>query len=138
MYEALRPNLNFKARRFDDYLIELAQEAERLQLPTVTADGSLAAFKPSQAAFKKPELDAPRTEAQIASAALVAEIAKEHLTVACGLCMREETFHGTDKPEAVKALRKAGWRVGYKGEEQERIEVCSFCVWKRAPKKIAA
>lgn len=45
MYEALRPHLRFPAKPLDVYVAELADLAERKQLPTIAADGSLQPFK---------------------------------------------------------------------------------------------
>jgi hypothetical protein len=136
MYEALAPNLRFRPRTFAEYLIENAQDAERRQLPTLGPAGELVPFK-------VPEVKTPATgDDAIATAAAV--IATETLSVVCTLCTREQTVSAISKEDAVRELRKLGWRYGfrnsliYPGKDPERVEVCPQCVKARAPKLVAA
>lgn len=132
MYDALAPNLRFEARPFEMYLIDLAQEAEREQLPTITADGGLAPFK-------VPEIETRTADDEAATAA--ARIEKQRLAVVCLLCTREAMFTGETKQEVVDELRKAGWRPGVKNantDHAEAVEICPKCVKARAPRMVRA
>jgi hypothetical protein len=136
MYEAMAPNLPFKARSLAEYLIEMAEDAERRQLPVIGEDGQLRAFKP-------PVIEsAPKTDAAIATEAVAEALAKERLWVVCVLCTREDVFRGATKDDAVADARKNGWRVGYKRSSPEaapeQVEVCPACVKARAPRMVAA
>jgi hypothetical protein len=126
MYDALVPNLRFKARSLAEYLIELAHDAERRQLPTIGEDGQFRAFK-------VPELHSePEGDDAIATAAAAEGVAKQHLHVVCAKCTREDVFHGLTKQDAVDALRAAGWRGARKRtardrEERVAVEICPEC-----------
>ncbi|MES2136119.1 MAG: hypothetical protein V4502_03540 [Pseudomonadota bacterium] len=141
MYNALAPNVRFKARPLADYLIELAQDAERQQLPTLGPKGELQEFKTPVINTEPPAVE-PKTDAAIATAAIAEAVAKERLHVVCLLCTREDVFRGVTKEEAVEQLRAAGWRAGskYVGEDVEReaVEMCPRCVKARAPRMRAA
>lgn len=113
MYEALRPNLRFPARRLDEYVSEWREQAEVRQLPIVGEDGTMRAYNVPEV---KTALDK----------ALVEAVAKYHLIVTCRRCTWEETFAGTDRYEAVKRARESGW-VYYHGEESVGFEVCPKC-----------
>ncbi|MES2136990.1 MAG: hypothetical protein V4502_08030 [Pseudomonadota bacterium] len=142
MYNALAPNVRFKARPLSDYLIEIAQDAERQQLPTLGPKGELQEFK--TAVINNPDSFRiePPTDAAIATNAIAEAVAKQRLHVVCLLCTREDVFRGVTKEEAVEALRAAGWRAGSKyvgeGEEREQVEICPRCVKSRAPRMRAA
>jgi hypothetical protein len=113
MYDALMPNLRFKARPLEDYLREWRETAETRQLPVMNPDGT---FRP----YQVPEIT---TEVQ----ALVEEaVAKYHLILTCRRCTREETFGGTDKYTAVRNAREAGW-VYCHGEGSVGFEICPSC-----------
>lgn len=136
MYEAMAPNLRFRPRMFAEYLIENAQQAEQEQLPTLGPGGALVPFK-------VPELKTPATaDDRIATAAAV--IAKEHLHVVCVVCTREETVSAISKEDAVREVRKLGWRYAFKNSlidpslDPERVEVCPNCVKARAPRLVTA
>lgn len=140
MYDALAPNLSFQAKPLDVYMSELAQAAEREQLPTLGEDGH---FKP----FKTPELVSQadtqeKTDGAIATAAVAEAIARERLWVVCTVCTREDVFRGVTKQDAVEDARKAGWRHARKhspdSEDSEAVEVCPACVKARAPRMVGA
>ena len=136
MYEAMAPNLRFKPRTLAEYLIENAQDAERRQLPTLGPGGELVPFK-------VPELKTHATsDDAIATAAAV--IATETLHVVCTVCTREETVGAITKEDAVREIRKLGWRYAWKNSlidssrDPERVEVCPDCVKVRAPRLVTA
>jgi len=130
MYDAMEPYLSFRPKPLADLLIELAQDAEHRQLPTITPQGGL---KP----FTVPELN---SDDALATRAVAVELAKEHLHVVCGLCTFEDVFDGITKADAVRALRKAGWRRAMKHGDLARqtLELCPRCVRSRAPRIHAA
>lgn len=140
MYEAMAPNLPFRPRTFAEYLIENAQSAEREQLPTLGPGGALVPFKVPE--FRSPAKVPASADDAIATAAAV--IAKEHLNVACTLCMREETVSAITREDAVRELRRLGWRYAFKNSlidpsrDPERVEVCPACVKARAPRLVTA
>ena len=134
MYAAMAPNLRFEAKPLATYMIEMAQDAERRQLPTIGEDGN---FKP----FKVPELtSAPGSDEAIATAAVADAVAKQRLLVVCAVCTREDVFRGLSKEDAVKEARAAGWRHAQKhdGDLSQPVEVCPRCVKARAPRIRAA
>jgi hypothetical protein len=110
MYEAITPHLRFKARTFDQYLQEVREDAEARQLPTLAADGTLQGYR-------VPELTS-------LDRALNEAVARVSLTLVCRNCTREEVFAATDRYEAVKAAREAGW-VYDETTESERCPECS-------------
>lgn len=111
MYEAMAPNLHFKARPLHEYLIEAQREAEARQLPTMDAQGNLRPFRPAEL----------KTVQEIVDGALL----EQHLTLTCRKCTRQATFHGARKCDAVEAARKAGWC--YDGTGPVPFEVCPDC-----------
>ncbi len=144
MYDALAPNVRFKARPLHEYLIENAQDAERRQLPTMGPDGQLKAFK-------TPEIhNTPGSDAAVVEKLVGQAVEKEHVHVVCLLCTREDVFGGVTKEDAVITLRAAGWRMGFKAYSRaeaiesstpvprEPIEICPRCVKARAPRMRAA
>jgi hypothetical protein len=125
MYDALKPNLRFKAHPLDTYVIESHQDAEARQLPTIGPDGN---FIP----FRVPEVQTQPGDAEVqklVESAVVDSVARHHLRVTCFKCTKEAVFSGITKQDAVVALREAGWRLKYKPDsvELERAEVCPEC-----------
>lgn len=114
MYDALASNLRFKARTLDEYLTEARQQAEAEQLPTWHGDH----FEP----FKVPEITTTNT---LVEGLITEAVAKVRLDVTCKKCMRAESFYGTDKYEALKAARDAGW--AYSCADGEGVEICPEC-----------
>jgi hypothetical protein len=96
-YNALAPNLRFEAKPLDVYVSEAGQIAEREQQMGWTGDH----FEP----FMTPEITTTNTVQRLVEQA----VAKECLTVCCRRCLKEESFYGTDRWEAVVAAREAGW-----------------------------
>lgn len=141
MYEALAPNLRFKAKPLDIYLIEMAQDAERRQLPTIGPNGELLPFSPPRIGNALSGAP-PLSDDAIATEAVAEALAKERLWLVCALCTREDVFRGATKEDAVADARKNGWRVGYKRPSPEsapeQVEVCPACVKARAPRMVAA
>jgi hypothetical protein len=98
-YETLKPHLRFEAKPLDVYIAENQNEAERKQLPIVTADGKLAEFK-------KPEI---RTDAFVIAEAIQKSLSKIRMTVVCRKCTREAAFFGDRKADCISQARSAGW-----------------------------
>jgi hypothetical protein len=105
MYEALKPNLTFKAKDLWQYESEMSYDAEVRQLPTIDANGALKPFRVS--------------EARALSDRVSEVIAKEHLILVCAKCTREEAFHGMTKYECVLAARAAGWKQRKRNGKRE-------------------
>src|SRR5215831_8055738 len=123
MYDSLRPYLRFTAKPLDVYIAESAEKAAREDLPTYDADGKIN-FQPS--------VTANITGEQAAAQAAVNEaFAKQHLTLTCRSCTKQETFSGASKADAVHAARSAGW-VYYEREGKEPAEICPDCPAVRA------
>jgi ribosomal protein L44E len=102
-YDAVRPNLTFVAWPLDRYIIAAQQTAEREQLPTLMADGTLQAYQVPTAITD---------EAKFAENLMAKSLAKRALTVKCSKCGVEETFYGLDgdtKAAILMKVRKAGW-----------------------------
>jgi len=113
MYEALAPNLAFKARPLHEYLIEAQRDAEARQLPIQNADGTLRAF------------NVPQVQT-IAQKAVEVALANEHLTLTCRKCTKQETFHGARKADAIQDARLAGW-VYDAVSSAIPFEICPTC-----------
>jgi hypothetical protein len=129
MYEALVPNLRFKAKPLHLYLIEMAEDAARRQLPTIGPDGGLVAYKPPPEIVTEADADAA-----IATAAVTADGARHHLRAICARCTREAVFPGITKNDCVQSLRQAGWVMTYVPIEQAEtipelkpVEMCPEC-----------
>lgn len=110
-YESLRPYLSFEPKPLDVYIAELGQDAERRQLPTLNADGTLRPFRAGDLA--------------VGQAALDAAAGQPVLTMTCSKCTRQAQFHGERKVDAVMAARLAGW--AYDSFEGGR-EICPSCL----------
>jgi hypothetical protein len=109
LYEALRPHLRFEPRPLDVYIAELGMEAEIQQLPTITTDGKLQAFRPTE----------------IRSA--IGEAIHDHrLEVVCRRCTKQEFFYGERKADAVEQAREAGWT--YDALTGTGREICPDCL----------
>lgn len=109
MYEAMSPHLTFSARPFDAYLAEIAADAEARQLPVIEADGKVRAFNVAEI-----------------NTALAQAVANETLILVCRRCTKEAEFFGTDRYEAVRAARHAGWMYCH-GDDLSGYEVCPDC-----------
>lgn len=121
MYEALAPNLRFKAKPLVDYMIEAKSQAEREQLPEWDhADGTFKAFQVPDIRTIASEQD---FEADI-NTIISADLAKHVLMLVCKKCTREEKFTGLNRAEAVQKARDAGWVYSALGEG---IEICPKC-----------
>lgn len=138
MYNALAPNLRFKARSLAEYMIDSAQDAERRQLPTIGEDGHFKEFKVPEFRSPAPAAPAAGSDDAIATAAVAEVVAKERLWVVCAVCTREDIFRGVTRQDALEDARKTGWRMAVKGkgvgESTEQVEVCPACVRARAPR----
>lgn len=64
-----------------------------------------------------------KTDLEIANQVIRESIAKQHLCLVCGVCTREEVFHGWDKQDCVHQCRAAGWRYDFTLNK----EICSDC-----------
>lgn len=140
MYEALEPYLRFRPKPFHMYLIEMAADAERRQLPTIGPNGDLVAYKPPPeirtSALADPAQPVSADDA-FATAAVTRDTAKAHLVVVCAVCTREEVFSGITRETVTDALRAAGWRMA-QTIDAEAVELCPACVEARAPKGFRA
>ena len=120
-YDALAPNLRFRAKPLEEYMAEARNQAEREQLPWIAEDGTLQQYHPpevrSQSAIDGKVIDDRNT----IEGALAPIVAKWQLTVRCKRCTREAVFYGTDKWEAVMAAREAGWIYSL----DRQVEYCS-------------
>jgi hypothetical protein len=134
MYETLKSCLRFSPKPLDVYLAESADLAERKQLPTIAADGTL---KPFRAAAIGNQLSAEERSAigknQKPEAieidretfdAFAAAVANVFLEMTCGWCTRSETFSGWNKDACVTAARAAGWTHSVVTDQ----EICPRCL----------
>ncbi len=112
-YEILKPHLSFEARPLGVYLAENADEAERRQLPTIGADGSLIPFRTT--VVESPEFRLQQ--------AISAAVHKHHLQMTCAKCSKQEQFHGGRQIDAVEAARAAGWKY----DAVAIAEICAAC-----------
>ena len=132
MYEALVPNLRFKARPFDEYLAEWREQAETRQLPVLNADGTLRAYNVGEIQTEESEVRSQESETSAedilpsVSHLLSCAVARYHLILTCRRCTREATFPGVNKYEAVRAAREAGWIYAH-GEGSTGWEICPDC-----------
>lgn len=159
MYEALKPYVRaFEPRPLDVYIAELADLAERKQLPIVNADGTLSEYKVPEiqsdnwaGAPKCPKCDgvlyasnlphdcrAAVLKSENTDEAHAAELvefaaAQKFLTLTCRSCTRFENFAGWNKDAAVAKARAAGWRAVNSVARQEEAEICPTCVEKYWP-----
>jgi hypothetical protein len=136
MYEALHSALSFQPKPLDVYIAELADLAERKQLPIVQPDGTLAPFQiPEIQSEAAPKADAsePSAELALAQAGAEAAVAEKFLELTCRSCTRGETFAGWNKDAAIAKAREAGWRDVYSTARQEHAELCPVCIEKYWP-----
>jgi len=95
-YETLRPMLNgpsFKVKPLHEYETMSAQRAEREQLPTVNADGSLTPFSPAK--------DAKTVANEV--------LALGAAVLTCGKCTVQERFVGATPVDTRIAAKEVGW-----------------------------
>jgi hypothetical protein len=123
MYSALTPNLRFIARPLDVYVAEAGRAAEARQLPIQNEDGTLRAFNVPEFDTRAPEEKSP--DIVLANASIEEMMAKGHLHLTCKKCTKQESFPGTDLPDAVRKARDAGWT--YNEIEGTGIEICPEC-----------
>jgi hypothetical protein len=122
MYEALKPYIRFDLKPLDVYIAETLALAESKQLPTVGPNGELLPFKIPEVTAKPEKTGDLATAQKIIDEAL----AKQHLTVFCRRCTREQTFHGMRKDDCVEAARQAGWKYVVSGDFPPS-EICPDC-----------
>lgn len=113
MYNSLTPYLRFDAKPLDVYLYENADQADREQLPTVAEDGTLEPYR-------VPELHSA-VQTLIEDA-----VAKGWLEITCRKCTKQAFFAGSDRQDAVRKAREAGW-VYREDEAGEGFETCEEC-----------
>lgn len=108
-YNALRGKLHFKVRSLEDYMLEIKQDAEREQLPTLSADGTqVIPFSPAR------DANTARAEKLVA---------QKWATLTCYKCTGMQDFPGNTPIEARIAAVKAGWV-----RDKERDEwICPEC-----------
>jgi hypothetical protein len=144
MYEALHSALPFQAKPLDVYIAELADLAERKQLPIVQPDGTLAEFKVPEISSQPAAIsDRPDealeaaycrpAEEKLAQALVEETAAEKFLELVCRSCTRGETFAGWNKDAAIAKAREAGWRDVYSTARQEHAELCPVCIEKYWP-----
>lgn len=126
MYDALTPYLHFQAHSLDWYIARSAEKAERDQLPTIEADGSLKWPSDKTApTFGGQSVDTIAKDLADAQTAVNDQLAKYHLTLTCRKCTREESFTGDRKADAVLNARLAGWT--YDEIKGDGREICPAC-----------
>jgi hypothetical protein len=109
MYDAMSPNLRFRARSLDQYVVAAKEHAESMQFPTLEANGNL---KP----YMMPTVgDWPAEPPPDPDFEVLAQ---------CPKCKTEEFFHGERKADAIQALRSAGWSWDEMTEQAYRCPVC--------------
>lgn len=64
-----------------------------------------------------------KTDLELANELAAEVTAKKHLRLLCGVCTREEVFHGWDKQDCVNKCRYAGWRYDFTLNR----EICKAC-----------
>lgn len=108
MYDAMSPNLRFKARSLDWYMIGAKQHAESMEYPTLDADGNLHPYMPPS----------------IGGALGVLAPVEEKLVVECSKCKALNFFYGERRVDAIKKAREAGWAY----DETEKKHLCPECL----------
>jgi hypothetical protein len=92
MYDAMSPNLRFKARPLESYIIRAKEHAASMEFPTMDANGNLHPYTmPTIGSWPPPPL--PQFE----------------LFAQCGGCQKEQFFYGERKVDAIAVLRREGW-----------------------------
>lgn len=119
IYETLRPHLKFRPKPLDVYLMEAKDLAERKQLPTIAADGTLSEYKSPEVGLRK-----------IAGSAILEDIETSRsggrkLFVTCAKCTKQEAFTGTTLVDAATHARTAGWK--YQEVDGKPTETCPEC-----------
>jgi hypothetical protein len=110
MYDAMSPNLRFKARSLDWYMIGAKEHAESMQYPTLDAEGNLHPFMPPS----------------IGTALAVLAPPEEELIVECSKCKAINFFYGARRVDAIVQAREAGWAY----DEAEKKHLCAECLEK--------
>ena len=111
-------HLRFTPKPLDVYIAESAERAARQDLPTIDEAGNIN--------FRPTPTYAVGSDVAVAQAAVNEAFAKQHLTVTCRSCTKQETFSGASKADAVHAARSTGW-VYYEREGREPAEICPDC-----------
>jgi hypothetical protein len=106
MYEAMKPYLKFPARPLDHYVAAAQAHAAAAELPVMDEKGGLH----------------PYNVPYISTAEFVP---KAQLPAKCGACGKEATFSGSDKADAIFAMRSAGW--GW-DEFDDSNSICPECL----------
>lgn len=107
MYEAMSPNLRFKARNLEWYEIGAKEHAEAMQYPTMTADGGLKPYMPPSIG-NIVAIDMPEFE----------------LWLQCHKCKKESFYYADRKADAIAGARDAGWSW----DELESHHLCPNCL----------
>jgi hypothetical protein len=117
LYDSCVPHLKFTAKPLDVYVAGAGQMAERLQLPTLDAEGNLHEFRPAA--------DVKSIE-KAAQQAIADDLAARTLTLVCSKCRHVAIFtaFGHETPvDVIKKARKIGWVYDYTADR----EICPKC-----------
>jgi len=110
MYDAMSPNLKFRPRELEWYIIAAKDHASSQQFPTIDDEGNL-----------KPYM-MPTVGSWLAGE--VIEIPEEQLFVQCSRCTKEAVFFGERKADAISEMRHAGWAF----DEFQTEHICAECL----------
>lgn len=122
MYEALKPYIRFELKPLDVYVAELADLAERKQLPIQNEDGTLSEFQ-------IPEVRSQKSEEERAAQELCEGATLSHfLELTCGSCTYYERFAGWNKQACIDKARVSGWRAVHSITRNEDAELCPRCI----------
>lgn len=159
MYEALRPYVRaFELKPLDVYIAELADLAERKQLPIQNPDGTLSEFKVPEIHVDRAQrpptgLCAPTTHAdepavlmprsgmplcglsdaktqenRLAQELCEGAVLSHFLELTCASCTYYERFAGWNKQSCIDKARVEGWRAVTNKERGEDAELCPACL----------
>jgi len=134
LYESMKPYIRFELKPLDVYIAELADLAERKQLPTVNPDGTLSEFKVPEIRSNndgdEPAVlsEAKTPEEQAAQAGAEGAVAEKFLELTCRSCTFYEVFAGWNKQTCINKARVAGWRAVHSEARGEDAELCPACI----------
>ena len=131
MYNCLAAYTRFPAKPLDVYMAETAEKAERMQLPTVQADGNFK-FDPAvtpEFGERKEDVAAAVEKVkdiQGAQFGVDSAFAKHRLMCTCRSCTKQAVFIGDTKDDCVWNAIQAGW-VHYFNANGKAVDICPNC-----------
>ena len=111
MYDSMSPNLRFRPRPLESYIIAAKEHASSQQFPTLTEDGNL-----------KPYM-MPSITSDTAIAALI-EVPEVELWLQCQKCQKESFYFAERKADAISEARNGGWAY----DEMGSHHICPNCL----------